>query len=393
MTRVAVIDPWGGGSHAAWTTGLLDHSCHDVDVLTLPDRGWRWRMRGAAPWFAERVQALDPAPDVLLVTSLVDAAALRGLIGRDLPMVLYAHETQWEYPSDRSDVEHAVRDLISMLTVDQIWFNSRFHRRVALQSTVALLDLMPAEQRVDAQAELVDKSCVVYPGVDLSWATPSPAGPGPPIVLWPHRWEADKNPDVFERAVVGLDRAGLDFGLVLAGADSVSASSVRARLVERFAERILATGPFDTDSYRRWLQRSHLVVSCTAHEFFGMAVVEALAAGCRPVLPQAFSYPEIVGPAGRDRLYKPRTFGSALADAVRRWPNVGPAVPVGRFAWSRRILDYDERLAALGVDGRSRSGPVGGTPGGSRRVGALNSTIASGAATSRAVEAPRPTGR
>lgn len=347
MARVAVIEPWGGGSHAAWTAGLRRHSRHDITVVTLADRAWRWRLRGSAPWFAERIAGLRRRPEVLIVSSLVDAASLRGLTGRDVPMVLYAHETQWAYPGDRLDVESAMRNLVSMLAVDQVWFNSDVHRRTALAAAADLIDRMPVDQRVDAVARLEAKSDVVYPGVDLSWATPTFVEDGPPVVLWPHRWDSDKNPDVFERALSALDAGAADFRLVLAGDDSCPSSDVRARIVDRFAQRILAVGPFDVDAYRRWLHRSHLVVSCTAHEFFGMAVVEALAAGCRPVLPGAFSYPEIVAETAVDRLYAPGRFGSALAGEIRRWPDLGPAVSVERFAWGNRIGEYDERLAAL----------------------------------------------
>lgn len=347
MARVAVVEPWGGGSHAAWTAGLRRHSRHDITVLTLADRAWRWRLRGSAPWFAERIATLPHRPEVLIVSSLVDAASLRGLTGRDVPMVLYAHETQWAYPSDRPDVESAMRNLVSMLAVDEVWFNSEFHRRSALAAGADLIDRMPDDQQVDALARLDAKSDVVYPGVDLSWATPTFVENGPPVVLWPHRWDHDKNPEVFERALNGLAADGVDFRLVLAGDDSCPASDVRARIIERWTPRILAVGPFDVDAYRHWLHRSHLVVSCTAHEFFGMAVVEALAAGCRPVLPAAFSYPEIVAEGGVDRLYAPGRFGSALAGALLRWPHIGPAVPVRRFAWRDRIGEYDDRLASL----------------------------------------------
>ncbi|NNE94650.1 MAG: glycosyltransferase [Acidimicrobiales bacterium] len=154
-----------------------------------------------------------------------------------------------------------------------------------------------------------------------------------------------QEPEVFARALDRLAERGLDFRLVLAGQDAVEPSSIRADIRLRHGDRVLAAGPFDVDSYRNWVRRSDIVASCTSHEFFGIAVVEALAAGCRPVLPDGFSYPEIV-PSGVD-LYEPGRFGSALADAVIRFADGFDPIDVRRFGWSVRIDEYDSLIDGL----------------------------------------------
>ena len=45
--------------------------------------------------------------------------------------------------------------------------------------------------------------------------------------------------------------------------------------------------------YARLLTRGDIVVSTAKHEFFGMSVLEAVRAGCRPVLPDRLSFPEL----------------------------------------------------------------------------------------------------
>ncbi len=340
MAKVTVIEPWLGGSHRAWALGLAEHSSHDIRILGLEPRGWRWRLRASAPWFADQLHQ-QPQADVILVSGLVDAAVLRGLVGRQVPMVLYMHESQGAYPraAEASEVDGAVRNWSSMLAADQVWFNSDYHRRIALGVVDRLGAEMPDEQRVRTTEQIESKSDVVYPGVDLGWTQPKSRSEGPPVILWPHRWEHDKNPEVFERALHRLVQQGLDFRLVLAGADGLDGNPIRARLMERFRDQVFACGPFDQVSYRRWVNASDLVVSCTSHEFFGMAVIEALAAGCSPVLPNDYSYPELVGGAG---LYAPGSFGSALADAVSA--RAKHSVDVSRFDWRNRIRDYDERI-------------------------------------------------
>ena len=51
MTRILYLEPFDGGSHAAFTRTLTGGLDYDWTVLTLPGRHWKWRMRGAAPWF------------------------------------------------------------------------------------------------------------------------------------------------------------------------------------------------------------------------------------------------------------------------------------------------------------------------------------------------------
>ncbi len=50
--NVALLEPYYGGSHAAFVDTLVRHSRHDMRVVTLPARKWKWRMRGASIWFA-----------------------------------------------------------------------------------------------------------------------------------------------------------------------------------------------------------------------------------------------------------------------------------------------------------------------------------------------------
>ena len=78
--RVLLIEPYFGGSHRVWAEGYAAASGHDVTIVSHPARGWAWRMRGAAVTLARQVAEVASdgyRPDVVLVSSMVDVAALR----------------------------------------------------------------------------------------------------------------------------------------------------------------------------------------------------------------------------------------------------------------------------------------------------------------------------
>jgi len=79
-SRVLLLESFYGGSHQSVADGLVDHSRHAIDLLTLPARFWKWRMRGASLWFVDQIDRGLPY-DLILCTSLMDVAALKALIG------------------------------------------------------------------------------------------------------------------------------------------------------------------------------------------------------------------------------------------------------------------------------------------------------------------------
>ncbi len=358
------MEPWNGGSHARWADGYRAASRHVVSSVGLPADRWRWRQRGGAAPLADLVRghvADHGRPDVVVISSPVDAARLLGLLRNDLagvPVAVYQHESQLLYPNAKgagANDADALLDWFSWLAVDAVFFNSDWHRRQVIRALPPFLDRLPDRDHHHLLEAVLDKFETLPLGLDLSWTEPSSPPSSPrsgPIVLWPHRWEPDKEPAVFARAVDRLVDRRLDVGLVLAGEAGPFGDPIRQRLVDAHADRVLAVGPFSPPEYRYWLGRSDIVVSCAAHDFFGVAVAEAVAAGCVPVVPDAVNYPDLLGPGGADFLYRPGTFGSRLAEVVGevdRWQRraVPLAATMQRFDWSELAPVYDRRMAML----------------------------------------------
>ena len=311
--NVLALEPWYGGSHRNFLDGLTRHSHHSFHRVTMSARFWKWRMHGGAVTLARKVVQLCEAgykPDVILATSMVNVPAFLALTRSHIkaaPVVFYLHENQLTYPlrnGEERDLSYAYVNYLSCLAADRVVFNSQFHYDEFMRALPGLLRAFPDYTHLHTVQEIRDKSRVLHLGMDLQahdgyamdysgheW------GPWmePPIVLWNHRWEHDKNPEAFFRLMNRLDDIGLQFRLILAGKHFEEQPYEFERAFERYAERILHYGyAEDFEEYSRLLHRADMVVSTAIHEFFGIAIMEAIYCGCHPLLPNRLSYPELI---------------------------------------------------------------------------------------------------
>jgi glycosyltransferase involved in cell wall biosynthesis len=299
------VEPFYGGSHRAFADGLRSHSRHALDLLTLPEGEWRRRMRRGAQ---ELAAALDRVPgqfDFVIATDLLDLAAFLALTRRrlgDVPVMVYFHENQFTYPRLRGTKFNSwfgQINYLSAVVADAVAFNSEFHRQDFLGALRTLND-QPNNWLVPEAIGLVEaKSRVVPVGVDLGWLDAlrpaSATAHETPLILWNHRWEFDKAPEVFARVLVRMAEEGLAFRVAVAGEPGLRPVPALLELPERLGERVIQFGRVESrEAYGRLLWESDIVVSTTRHEFFGIGMVEALYRGCWPVAPRRFNYPALV---------------------------------------------------------------------------------------------------
>jgi glycosyltransferase involved in cell wall biosynthesis len=324
--HVVVLEPYYGGSHAAFVDAVVAGSRHRCRLVSLPARKWKWRMRGAAVWFTrdggDWLKTGNPC-DLILGSDMVSVSDLRASLPlglRDTPIVCYFHENQLTYPipdeQDR-DYHYGMTNITSCLAADAVWFNSRFHLGDFLAAASRLLDKMPDYVPRDITGEIRRKSSVLPPPVLVKPAKRAPAPADRTLtIVWSHRWEYDKNPEPFFRAMLQLDEAGYAFNLVLLGEQFRTAPAVFADSWERLQRHIVHAGYLDSrQAYLAMLSRCDVVVSTAIQENFGIAVIEAVLAGCQPLLPKRLAYPEIIPPEMHDAcLYQD---DSELLDRLR----------------------------------------------------------------------------
>ncbi len=366
--RILALEPYYGGSHRAFLDGWARRSRHDWTVLDLPPHHWKWRMRHAGITFAKWAAALADGGarwDVAFASDMLDLAAFRGLAPqpvRDIPAVAYFHENQLAYPVRRDeprDMHFALTNLTTAASAEAVWFNSAFNREQMLAGLRRLLAKMPDHRCLDAAEAIPGRSRVVHPCID---PPPPPTGPRPPgtlRILWAARWEHDKGPEAFFHAMEKLAAGGVAFRLSVLGESFREVPECFGRARRQFADRIDRWGFLpDRADYLAALAEADVFVSTAEHEFFGLAAVEAVAAGARPLLPDRLAYPEVLAELGVERpgefLYDgtPEALADRLADlaAVADRPARGAdalaARAAARFGWAANVPAMDDALEA-----------------------------------------------
>lgn len=299
--RVLALHPYHGGSHRDFLLGWSKRSQHEFTVETLPARHFKWRIRQASIGLAQKakqLEALGRQFDAIFTTSILDAAELRGLLPpayRNLPLIVYFHENQLVYPSRKVDARDAHFSLInwaSALAADASWFNSDFNRRSLLSGLEDLLRKMPDEKSLDTLDEIRIRSTVEPLG--LVAGTPHFSKGGSLHIAWVGRWEHDKRPDLFFQALGRLKEAGVDFQLTCLGQHFRTIPDAFVQAERELREQLVHFGFVeDRAVYERLLEPVDVVVSTADHEFFGLALLEAVGRGAIPLVPHRLVYPEL----------------------------------------------------------------------------------------------------
>jgi glycosyltransferase involved in cell wall biosynthesis len=211
--------------------------------------------------------------------------------------VVYFHENQLTYPvrfESERDYQFAMTNMTTALAANGVWFNSAFHRDEFLTALTGFLKRMPNHDFADAPQRIKNKTKIYPQGINVSQAG-NERKPGPVRILWAGRWEHDKNPEDFFKAMKILKEKNIDFRLDVLGEQFRDAPEVFTWAEDYFAEHIDRWGFQENRSdYQSALTEADIVVSTANHEFFGISIAEAIAAGAYPVLPKRLAYPEII---------------------------------------------------------------------------------------------------
>lgn len=113
-------------------------------------------------------------------------------------------------------------------------------------------------------------------------------------ILFNHRWEYDKAPERMFQALQLLKDRNIPFKVHVVGQRFRQIPPVFEEMRKTLKDQISYWGFVErVDEYRSLLRKSDVVLSTAVHDFQGIAVLEAVAAGCIPFVPDRLACPEL----------------------------------------------------------------------------------------------------
>nr|XP_056717424.1 glycosyltransferase-like domain-containing protein 1 isoform X2 [Euleptes europaea] len=342
---ILLIEAFYGGSHKQ-LVDLLQEEIEDCVLFTLPAKKWHWRARTAAVYFMQTVPASADyrilfASSVLNLTEIV---ALRPDLGK-LKKVLYFHENQLIYPVQKCqerDFQYGYNQILSWFMPEHklahiknmpgakgngttcpfmsLPVQEKNNRTVGLtknsNSDLMLFDYKtqtecctPLQERLHNPlttpkelTELTPSKCTSHCQEDQPQSTcnlcRTPGGlecqQKPLHIIWPHRWEHDKDPESFFKILLKMKQMELSFHVSVLGETFTHVPVIFSEAQKALGSSVLHWGYLPSkDEYFQVLCMADVVISTAKHEFFGVAMIEAVYCGCYPLCPKALVYPEI----------------------------------------------------------------------------------------------------
>lgn len=361
--RILLLSAYDADSHQYWRKGLVTHFPeHQWTVLSLPARYFSWRLRGnSLSWaFGESAHLLQQPYDLIIATSMTDLSSLRGFVPAlgQIPTLLYFHENQFAYPESGKEfksVEPKILNVYSALAADHIAFNTHYNRNTFIEGASALLKKLPDQVPAGLAEQLQQNSSVLaVPLNDDCYLTAQPKT-GPLHIVWNHRWEFDKGPELLYNAIKSLDSEGANVTLSIVGQQFRRYPEAFNNIKMQFPSLLKHCGFIESATqYRQLLQNVDVVLSTALHDFQGIAVLEAVAAGALPVIPNRLAYQELFGEQYRyfsqDQKTDVNKETSSLVDMLKKLAtlkenNTLPTAPnVDAFNWQHLKPKYQELM-------------------------------------------------
>lgn len=296
--NILLLSAYNTPSHNYWCNQLIKGFPEfNWTLLTLPPRKFSWRIRGnPLSWHSSSREALLNKYDTVIATSMVDFSTLIGLYPNlgESKKIIYFHENQFEFPlsanNSHTNVESMMVNLYGALCSDRVVFNSDYNRDSFFSGAENLLKRINDHSPVTVLDDIKNR-CEVLP-VPICNAESDSGKKIKNSIIWNHRWEFDKNPEDYYRALKILKEKGINFKLIMMGIQFKNSPNAFNKIKNEFSDNIICWGEQKKADYHSWLKKGEFIISTAIHEFQGLAVMEGVQMGARPVVPNRLSYPQ-----------------------------------------------------------------------------------------------------
>jgi len=304
--RILLLSAYDAESHRYWHANISRHLDEfDWHILALKDHFFSWRMAANALNFKHQYgEQLSQEYNLLIATSMTDLAAFRGFYPHltTIPNLLYFHENQFAYPHNpRQAGLPTVRlnSLMAAYLADEVVFNSDYNRRSFVAGAETFLQKMPDGIPDDLIHSFETKARIlpVPIGDDCQplQTTKKSSHKDALQVVWNHRWEHDKGPETLLALLQLCQDLPIKFHIL--GRAFKKIPKAMQRIKHHHVKQCLTLGYVsDRAEYIKILQNADVVLSTAEHDFQGIAMLEAVACGCRPLAPKHLVYPDLYPP-------------------------------------------------------------------------------------------------
>lgn len=191
--------------------------------------------------------------------------------------------------------------LLFSLSGDYILFNSNFNRNSFLDNITPFLNIQSDWKLKHLRDKIAIKSEVLYfpvkfhtfPNKRQLIDYESNIDNHCLHLIWPHRWEHDKNPKLLVEVLLELNKRQVDFRVTICGETYQTTPESFEGLPEKLGSKLINFGYLPRDKYINTLLDGDIVISTAGHEFYGVAMLEATYCGCMPIAPNKLVYPEL----------------------------------------------------------------------------------------------------
>ncbi len=278
-----------------------------------------------------------------------------------IPVAVYFHENQITYPwkgeKSGADTElnrqYGFINYTTALSADKVFFNSQYHQESFLSGLKTFLKAFPDRQELQNVDIIRKKSSVLYLGMDLSEFDndKKTKHSDVPVLLWNHRWEYDKNPELFFNTLFRLKSEGVSFKLIVLGESYKNSPPVFEEARQKLENEIIHFGFAESRQvYRELLHTADILPVTSNQDFFGGSAVEAMYCNNYPILPDRLAFPEhIPEDLKKDHIYtSDEHFYQLLKTSIGKRPFLNPSQPyknfVTKYDWVTLAAKYDHAL-------------------------------------------------
>ena len=309
----------------------------------------------------------DKIPDIILTTDMLNLPVFTAFANvKSIPIITFFHENQLTYPwstQDRDKVKnrdhhYGFINYTTALKSDLIMYNSNFHKDSFINALQIFLKQFPDHNELSSINCIEKKSVVSHLGLTLqkfdNYKTIQ--NNKIPIILWNHRWEYDKNPDLFFNTLFELDNNNIDFKLIVVGESYSEYPNIFNIAKNRLGSKIIHFGYCDNyQKYIKYLKLANILPVTSNQDFFGISIVEAVAYGAYPILPNRLSYPELFDKSINPHIfYKNKTeFKDKIMSAINNVNLISDKIKPLRnnvydnFNWNNVSKKYDKTFNEL----------------------------------------------